>query len=97
MEVTIKDKLLSGTVIPYNSESNCPCVNFGFSRPKGLLLLGSCYFRVAVTFGWLKNVYNSAAVLHKEKDGNEKMEILVLVVVNLYLSRVAHSALGWYP
>ena len=24
------------------------------------------YFRVAVTFGWLKNVCNSAAVLHKE-------------------------------
>ena len=24
------------------------------------------YFRVAVTFGWLKNICNSAAVLHKE-------------------------------
>ena len=41
-------------------------VTFGFSRPKGPLLSGSRYFQVAVTFGWLKNVCNSAAVLHKE-------------------------------
>ena len=41
-------------------------VTFGFSRPKGPLLSGSRYFRVAVTFGWLKNVCNPAAVLHKE-------------------------------
>ena len=41
-------------------------VIFGFSRPKGPLLSGGRYFRVAVTFGWLENVCNSAVVLHKE-------------------------------
>ena len=39
---------------------------FGFSSPKGPLLSGGRYFRVAVTFGWLENVCNSAVVLHKE-------------------------------
>ena len=33
-------------------------VTFGFSRPKGPLLSGGRYFRVAVTFGWLRNVCN---------------------------------------
>ena len=41
-------------------------VIFGFSSPKGPLLSGGRYFRVAVTFGWLENVCNSAVVLHKE-------------------------------
>ena len=41
-------------------------VIFGFSSPKGPLLSGGRYFRVAVTFGWLENVCNSAMVLHKE-------------------------------
>ena len=41
-------------------------VIFGFSSPKGPLLSGGRYFRVAITFGWLENVCNSAVVLHKE-------------------------------
>ena len=40
-------------------------VIFGFSSPKGPLLSGGRYFRVAVTFGWLENVCNSAVVLHR--------------------------------
>ena len=29
-------------------------VTFGFSRPKGPLLSGGRYFRIAVTFGWFE-------------------------------------------
>ena len=54
-------------------------VTFGFSRPKEPLLSGSRYFRVAVTFGWLKNACNWAVILHKEDTLQDTYEKVIQV------------------
>ena len=48
---------------------------FGFSSPKGPLLSGGRYFRVAVTFGWLENVCNSAVVFSLSTANSRKLSI----------------------